>query len=596
MFRRLREKIIHWESKILFISVFITSISIVSKLLGFLKIHFIARLFATSKESDIFFAAFALPDLVFTLLVVGTVNAALVPIFIRIIKKNQAEVLHTTLNTVITLLFGTMIVLLGIIYIFMPQITTWVFTSKEVLKVFDLATALTQENQEHYQELFLNLSRLMLVSPLLLSVSSIFGAYLQAHKRFISTAIAPLMYNLGILLGITLFVKFAPHFGIYALSYAVLLGTALHFITQLIGILGLHEKDFSWSFGINQHVRDIAKLSLPRIFGLGVEQIAIMFNTFWGFTLGTGALSVFKYASTLYLVPVDLISGSFLQVIFPRLNERAHERAQDNNQSLNKLYWRTLVLLCYVAIPIAVLFIVLRLPIVRLILGAGRFDWTATIATSFTLAFFTPAILFQAMAALNIRTFYALNNTKIPLLISLTGVISNITFSILFTNFFSHASKIMALTASSLLSLETWQLIASWFFTRGNSFTAVAGLAFGISIGLFLEVALSFWLLSRQTQLWAYAKQVVLPLQQIKTALFGGIATFIVGYTTYRITDLLFDSSRVIGVVLITGLTGILAGIVYLLATSSVWKQYIQPDKVLRKIVNVKNKYLAKSV
>lgn len=154
----------------------------------------------------------------------------------------------------------------------------------------------------------------------------------------------------------------------------------------------------------------------------------------------------------------------------------------------------------------------------------------------------------------------------------------------------------MALTASSLLSLETWQLIASWFFSRGNSFTAVAGLAFGISIGLFLEVALSFWLLSRQTQLWAYAKQVVLPLQQIKTALFGGIATFIVGYTTYRITDLLFDSSRVIGVVLITGLTGILAGIVYLLATSSVWKQYIQPDKVLRKIVNVKSKYLAKSV
>ena len=107
-----------------------------------------------------------------------------------------------TLNTVITILFATMLLLLGILYVAMPSITAWIFSSKEVLKAFDLSLNLPQGSNAYYQHLFVNLSRLMLVSPLLLSVSSVFGAYLQAHKRFISTATAPLMYNIGIVTGI----------------------------------------------------------------------------------------------------------------------------------------------------------------------------------------------------------------------------------------------------------------------------------------------------------------------------------------------------------------------------------------------------------
>lgn len=587
-FVQFKERITHFESKLISLSIFITSISILSKFLGFFKIHLIARLFGTSKESDIFYAAFALPDLIFALLVVGTVNAALVPVFIKILKKNEPKVLHTTLNTVISLLFGLLIILLGILYFAMPSITTWIFSSKEVLKAFDLSLSLPQGDSAYYQHLFVNLSRLMLVSPLLLAVSSVFGAYLQAHKRFITTTIAPLMYNIGIVAGIAFFVKFAPQYGVYALSYSVLFGTALHFITQLIGILNLHDNDFSWSFGINRYVKDIAKLSLPRIFGLGVEQIAIMFNTFWGFTLGTGALSVFKFASTLYLVPVDLISGSFLQIIFPRLNERAH--ADDGYKSLNKLYWRTLVLLCLVALPIAILFIVLRLPIVRLVLGAGRFTWTATLVTSFTLVFFTPAILLQAMAALNIRTFYAINNTKTPLLVSFIGVICNVLFSIGFTNFFSHAAQIKNLSVLALFDLSKIGEVFSWFFTRGPSFGAVAGLAFGITIGLLVEVFFSFWLLSKKTHLWDHAKRELTPIIQIRKIAVSAALTFAITYFVYRFSDIWIDTTRTFGVLTLSVVTGLSCMIAYAYLTRKVWKNYVDYNDLKDKFVGFARK------
>ncbi len=581
----IKEKITKFEGKIISISIFITSISLIGKLLGFFKVHLIARLFGTSKESDIFYAAFALPDLIFALLVVGTMNAALVPIFIKIIKKNDKKVLHTTLNTVISLLFGILLVLLGVLYFAMPAITSWVFSSKEVLKAFDLSLALPQGSNDYYQHLFINLSRLMLVSPLLLAVSSVFGAYLQAHKRFISTTLAALMYNIGIVAGIAFFVKFAPQYGVYSLSYSVLFGTLLHFLTQLIGVINLHDSDFSWSFDINSYVKDIAKLSLPRIFGLGVEQIAIMFNTFWGFTLGTGALSVFKFASTLYLVPVDLLSGSFLQVIFPRLNERAHEN--DNNHSLNKLYWRTLVLLTFIAVPVALLFIVLRLPIVRLVLGAGRFTWTATVVTSFTLAFFTPSILFQSLAALNIRTFYAINNTKTPLIVSFIGVISNILLSVGFTNFFSHSTQIMKLSIFNILSFTKINEVFSWFFTRGDSFGAVAGLAFGITVGLFLEVAVSFWLLSKKIGLWQHAKIAKQPLNALANIAFSSVITFIATYTVYRGMDVFLNTTKVWGVLVVAFVSGLTCLIVYGLTTRTVWNQYVDTKQVKLKILKL---------
>jgi putative peptidoglycan lipid II flippase len=393
------------------------------------------------------------------------------------------------------------------------------------------------------------------------------------------------MYNVGIVLGIYLFVQFAPHFGVYALSYAVLLGTFFHFFTQLIGIYNLHDRDFSWSFKINNYVKDIAKLSLPRIIGLGVEQIAIMFNTFWGFTLGTGALSVFKFATTLHLVPVDLISGSFLQVIFPRLNEKAQE--DDEYESLNKLYWRTLLFLCLISIPIIILFIVLKLPIVRLVFGAGRFTWNATVITSFTLVFLAPAILLQALAALNIRTFYAINNTKLPLLVSIIGVVLNIVFSIGFTNFFSHYGDMQTLLREPSTWIANILNVASWFIWKNGSFAAVAGLALGITLGLAVEVFSSFVLLSKKTHLWQFAQKNHHIISELKTMVGVFILTIASSYLTYKVTDALFDTSRSINVFFVATITSVITLGLYTFLSRKLVFQYVDFAAIKSRITKI---------
>ncbi len=576
----IKSKLSIFESKIGSASIILVGTTLLGKVIGFVKLHFMARIFGVSQELDVFRAAFALPDLVFALLVIGTVNAALVPIFIKMIRKNEQKELHTTLNTVITILFVAMFAILAVIYFAMPWIAHYLFSSKEVMRAVNISLVLSKGSAEYYEALFINLSRLMLLSPLLLAVSSVFGAYLQAHKRFITTALAPVMYNIGIVIGIIGFVKFAPEFGIYALSYSVLLGTVLHFVTQLIGIFNLHDNDYSWSFKINNYVKEIGKLSLPRIFGLGVEQIAIMFNTFWSFTLGAGALSVYWFASSLHSVPVDILSGSFLQAIFPHLNDKANEN--DNYESLNKLYWKALLLLCFVAIPIMILFIVLRLPIVRLIFGAGQFTWTATIVTSFTLVFFTPAILLQAMAALNIRTFYAIHNTRTPLIVSFVGVTLNILFSIGFTNFFSHYHDILAILKAPELWLSSIPTLFSWFFARNGSFAAVAGLAFGISAGLFIEVAVSFFLLSKKIGLLAYGLRNKL-FASLRLLALASIVTFAGSYALYRFMDYTMDTTKTISVLILATVTALGSGLLYLVITKSVWEQFMTLEKILEK-------------
>jgi len=585
LFKKLKAKLISLESKLISLSIVLTGISILGKVVGLAKIHMLARLFGAGHILDIFNAAFALPDFIFTLLVVGTVNAALVPIFIKIIKKDSQETLHQTLTTVIVVLLGSMLLFLGTLYIIMPSVADFLFAQPNVLKAFDLSLDIAKSTEGQYKALFINLSRLMLISPFLLAISSILGAYLQAHKRFIYTALAALMYNVGILSGILLFVRFAPQTGVYALGYSVLLGSTLHLLTQVTGIYVLHEKKLRLSIKMNKYVIEMGKLSLPRIIGLGVEQMAILFNTFWGFTLGGGALSVFAFASTLYLVPVNLISGSFLQVIFPRLNEKAHE--DDAYRSLNKLYWRTLVFLFLIIIPVLILFIILKLPIVRLAFGAGRFTWNATVVTSFTLVFFTPAILFQSIAALNIRTFYATNNTKSPFFISIIGVMLNIIFSIGFTNFFSHYHDFITILGDPKTWITNVELVYSWFFIRNGSFASVAGLALGISVGLFFEVLASFIALNSKLSLITYAKSFVQPLKAIKHLLISGIIVTIISYAIYKITDANIDTAKTVNVLLVAGITTLGTLTSYFLLSYNVIKEYVDMKQVLARFTSL---------
>jgi putative peptidoglycan lipid II flippase len=560
-------------------SLLLMILMLVGKAAGFIKLHLIARFFGISTELDIFWAAFALPDFIFSLLVVGTVNAALIPVFIKILKKEDKKVLSETLTSVLLVLCGLLIVFTSIFYFLIPFVAHALFTGQEVWGVIRLDPVLSEASTEDYIQLYITLSRLMLASPFILSVSSILSAYLQSHKKFLYASLAPVAYNVGILVSILFFTFFAPQFGIYSLGYAVVFGSLCHLLIQLPGIFALYTPT-PIRFKLSTYVKEIFKLSIPRVFGLTVEQIATLFNTFLSFTLGAGALSAFSFANSLRALPVDILSGSFLQAMFPHLNEAAQK--DDKHESLKVLYFRAFMLMLIIGILLLVLVLILRIPIVRIIFGAGRFSWSATVATSFVLAFFAPTIIFQAIASLNIRTFYAINNTRIPFAISAIGVTVSILFSILFTNFFSHYQDFTRLFATFSQNPFSFDYLGSimsmfgWFLVRNRSFAAVAGLAFGLSCALFFEVIASIVLLSREIKLVPYLKKNEYILNDIYLLVASGLGSMGIGYIVYKILDeFILNTAYTISLITLTIIVGTIISIVYIFLSKSVWQKYI---------------------
>ncbi|WKZ30568.1 MAG: lipid II flippase MurJ [Candidatus Dojkabacteria bacterium] len=564
-------------------SLLLMILMLIGKAAGFFKLHLIARFFGISTELDVFWAAFALPDFIFSLLVVGTVNAALIPVFIKILKKEEKKVLSQTLTSVLLILVALLILFGTVFYFLIPFVAHALFSGQEIWGVIRLDPVLSEASTEEYIQLYITLSRMMLASPFILSVSSILGAYLQSHKRFLYASLAPVAYNVGILAAIGFFTFFAPQFGIYSLGYAVIFGSLCHLLIQLPGIFALYTPT-PIRLTLSKHVREIFKLSIPRVLGLTVEQFAVLFNTFLSFTLGAGALSAFSFANSLRALPVDLLSGSFLQAMFPHLNEAAQK--DDDKEELKVLYFRALMLILIVGILLMVLVLILRMPIVRIIFGAGRFSWSATVVTSFVLAFFAPTILFQAIASLNIRTFYAINNTKVPFAISAVGVVLSILFSVFFTNFFSHYHDFTRLFSDFTSNPIAFDYIGSiismfsWFIIRNQSFAAVAGLAFGLSCALFFEVVVSLALLSRQIKFTPFIRKNEYILNDIYLLVASGLGSMGIGYIVFRTLDeFVLNTAYTFQLIVLTVIVGIVISSVYIFLSKNVWRKYIIIEK-----------------
>ena len=307
------------ETSVATASFLIFLLMIITKVLGFIKLRAIAQFFGVSKELDVFWAAFAIPDLIFTLLIAGTVNAALVPIFIKVKTKEGHKKVLEVLNSVVNFNIVLWFAIWAILYVLSPVVVKGLFSlaSKPWVPMFFKGTIYYDKE---YIDLFIKMTRMLFFSPFLLGISSIFTAFLNSYKRFTIASLAPLMYNVGIVLSVYVLMAIVPNWGVWILVISVIVGSIFHLLVQLPLIFELGYR-FKPVFRFTKYVKDMIVLSVPRILGLAVEQIAITFDTFWSLFLGAGALSIFKYASSLQIMPVHLFGNSILQATFPSLNE-----------------------------------------------------------------------------------------------------------------------------------------------------------------------------------------------------------------------------------------------------------------------------------
>lgn len=573
-------------------------ILLLTKILGFVKLRIFAQLFGASHELDIFWASFTIPDIIFMVLVAGSLNAAIIPILSDVLYDKGKKSFNKIFQQLTAVFFGLSFIAILIALIFSPQITSWIVSNDYAQKIFDMSFRISEKDYD----LFIKLFRIGLLSPLFLSISGFITAYLQVRKQFFVTSLAPLFYNIAMIAGTYVLVKFTS-LGVESIAISAVIGSVLHLGIQIPKLLGYCKSDNQKLFdfkGIDDlYIVKAFKLSLPRMLGVLGEQFNTIVNTFISFTLTAGTLSAYRFAYSLHLFPINIIGSAVAQVALPDL-ARFNTKKEDHN--FKKTLNDSIQLSLYLVFPIVAIMLILRLPIVRLIYGTGAFDWQDTLLTAWTLALLSVSIIGQTVVQIVLRAFYALHDTWMPLLAISVGILINLFGAYLFTNFFSHYYdwrpileqvwiQISQANGNGVLPvLKSFAGdLATWMTTRGSSNLAVGGLALSLSLSYFVQMILSIVLLNRKKRVISWNDTLYPTLLKVLNTLIMMVGMYFV----FRLFDFQLDTSRTIYVLILTVVVTVYGCISYLIG-SKVFspKEFVQVESLL---VSLKGKFFGKN-
>jgi len=430
---------------------------LLSRVLGVLRDRLLAERFGAGRELDIYYAAFQIPDFMSILFMLGAGSAAILPVFQKYLARDQEE--GRRLISSITFLFIAGAVLIASLIFFAAS---------------SLVALIVPGFDDAEQRLTAELTRILLLSPILLGLSSIFSAVVQSFERFWAYALAPVLYNLGIIAGIIFFV---PAGGVLGLGAGVVLGALLHFGIQFIAAkrLGFIPK-FSLKARLwkkpEKGVAEIMKISFPRVLSISLSQLTILILIAMASTLAAGSIAVFQFAQNLYFLPIGIFAVSYATAIFPRMSR--FYLARDAKEFFNEIFSGIRSTLFWIA-PSAALFIVLRAHVVRVALGAGHFTWEDTRLTAAILAALSIGMVSGSLIALLLRGFYALEKTWRPLAINI--------ISSLLSVFFAYFLMMVLRTPGA-----TGEIFKSFFRVKDLPHPEVIGLALGYMLGTVINI------------------------------------------------------------------------------------------------------------
>lgn len=407
---------------------------VLSRILGLFRDRILASSFGAGDELDVYYAAFRIPDLIYNFLIVGALSAAFIPVFTGLITKKNRDRAWDLASGLLTLQVSVVIILSLIFFVFAPELMKLITPGFSQEKVSQVA----------------NLTRIMFLSPLFLGISAIFGGILVSYKRFLVYSIAPIFYNIGIIIGAIFFVEF---WGIAGLAWGVVLGALMHFILQFAAVKCV---GFSYQFRRisdiikDANIRKVIKLMIPRSMAMGVSQINLLIVTVFASTLASGSLAVFNFANNLQSVPLGIFGISFSIAAFPKLSSLA---AKENMDKFNYVFTRTFKRILFFVIPASLIIFSLRAEIVRAVLGAGEFDWEDTTATLWVLGFLSLSLFAQSTIPLLTRCFYALENTKTPFYAALASETVNILLVVFLIEKFQVLGLAIAFSLASISNM-----------------------------------------------------------------------------------------------------------------------------------------------
>lgn len=449
---------------------------VLSRITGLLREIAISAQFGTSANLGAYRAAFKITDLLYMVIIGGALGSSFIPVFIQVWKKDSPQRAWRLASAVVTWAVVLLSIASMVVWLLAPMLTTLFYGGQG----FDtMRLALTAD-----------LTRLFLLSPLLLGLGGLAMAALNAHEHFALPALAPAIYNIGIIGGAILL---APSLGVWGLAWGVVAGALFYLLIQLPGL---------WRMGMVFRPtlgRDIGELKVvarqmaPRVLGQAAAHLSLLVTAALTARLALGAerLTGLEYAYQLMLLPYGIFSLSLSTVAFPRL---ARLFAEQQHEELEQSVRRTLSMILFLTLPATVALISLSVPFTRLLFQRGEFDNISLGYTIVPLLFYATALPAFSVSEIFIRTFFAMQQTRIPVMVGIFQVLLN-------------------------LGIGTLAL------SLGGG---VGALAMAFSIANNVEAVLLFWLLGRErrtiwrnAQLWRNIRAALLATCLLAIGLWG---------------------------------------------------------------------------
>ncbi|HYC83323.1 MAG TPA: lipid II flippase MurJ [Candidatus Paceibacterota bacterium] len=501
--------------------------TLASQVLALLRDRLLAASFGASGELDVYYAAFRVPDLIYVSLASFVSVTVLIPFIIERLSGGKEVEVRRFLDQILTVFIVVMVVVSGAAFFALPYISPLLAPGFSAEQLALLST----------------LSRFLLLSPFLLGLSNLFGAVTQATRKFFIYALSPILYNLGIIVGI---IWLYPRWGLVGIGAGVVVGAFLHLAIQWPSVYRARLfPGLTSSFSAVELWRVVA-VSLPRTLTLSAHQLSLAVIVALASASGRGAVSVFNLSFNLQSVPLAIVGVSYSVAAFPALTKMfsagEHEKFVEQISATIRhiIFW---------SMPAMVFFIVLRAQIVRVLLGAGEFSWADTRLTAAALAVFSVSVLAQSLVLLFVRGYYAAGKTARPLVAN------------------TASSALIVVLAFAFVWLFKNIPVFEYFFEALLRIgdlpgTVVVMLPLAFSAGLLINACI-FWCFF-QRDFGSFPKDVYNTLfQTFSASVLGGAAA----YQTLDSLGMIFDINTFWGIFLqgfVAGILGIVVWIVIL--------------------------------
>lgn len=419
-----------------------------SRVLGLIRDWLLITKF-TPELLGIYIAAFRIPNMIFELLVMGALTSAFIPVFTTYLDTKGRDQAFKVASSVINIGIFIFAIFTVFMLIFTKEFSQFLapgFNSRQI-------------------ELMVSFTQIIMIAQVFpLIIGTFFTGILQSFNNFLLPALAPVVYNLGIIMGI---IFLSPFIGLYGPVIGVVIGAILFAALQAPLVFSLGYKPQLNLDLKHPGTREIGKLMLPRTIGLAVSQIDTTIDLMLSTLLGSVAVTVFNFAQHLQQVPIGLFGASIAQATLPTLSLTF---AQKNYAEFKRVFFTAFHQILFFIVPLSSIMIILRFPIVRLVFGIkSLLDLSTTLEISKALALFSISLFAQALVQLIARGFYALHDSKTPVVVGAIGVVSNTVLSLLFVTYYHYGVWSLALS-TSIASILHLLILLFYFHKKVNLF------------------------------------------------------------------------------------------------------------------------------